>query len=85
VEEPGPAATSSAADAPVAPRAPRRPPASAPTPREGALLLEARHALDSDPALTLALVRRHATEFPNSQLAPERARLGSEAAKRMNE
>jgi len=46
-----------------------------PSPREGLLLLQARQALDKDPARALALIRQHEREFPNSQLAPERAKL----------
>jgi hypothetical protein len=49
---------------------------------EGALLLEARRALEDDPARALELVRVHEQQFPNSQLAPERARIEAEAAKR---
>jgi hypothetical protein len=49
---------------------------------EGALLLEARAVLESDPARALELVRQHERQFPNSQLAPERARIEAEATKR---
>lgn len=55
---------------------------AAPSPREGLLLLQARHALGTDPARTLELVRQHEREFPNSQLAPERATLRAEAESR---
>jgi hypothetical protein len=47
------------------------------------LLLEARRALDTDPARSLALVRQHQLEFPESQLAPEAARIASEANRRL--
>ncbi len=60
---------------------PASPPSAAPT-NEGALLLEARRALEDDPARALELVREHERQFPNSQLAPERARIEAEAAKR---
>lgn len=54
-----------------------------PSPREGALLLEARRMLDAQPARALALVRTHEQEFPESQLAPERARIAAEAGRRL--
>jgi len=59
---------------------PKSPPAKGtspptPSPREGLLLLQARQALDSDPAKALALIRQHERDFPNSQLAPERKKL----------
>ncbi len=57
--------------------------AAGPTPREGALLLEARRALDGDPARALALVRAHEQEFPASQLRSERARIAAEARQRL--
>jgi hypothetical protein len=47
------------------------------------LLLEARRVLDTDPAHATALVRAHEREFPQSQLAPERARIAAEANERM--
>jgi hypothetical protein len=75
-----PAATSAA---PVVARPSARPPAAMPSPREGALLLEARRALAADPARALALVHAHETEFPQSQLGPERARIAAEARRRM--
>jgi hypothetical protein len=46
------------------------------------LLLEARRMVDTDPARALALVQVHEREFPNSQLARERARLAAEARRR---
>jgi hypothetical protein len=52
-----------------------------PVSREGALLLEARAALEHDPARALALVREHERQFPDSQLAPERARIAAEATR----
>jgi hypothetical protein len=61
----------------------RPPAAAAPSLREGALLLEARRALEIDPARALSLVRAHETEFPRSQLAPERARIAAEARQRL--
>jgi hypothetical protein len=67
-------------------RASARPPVTAatiPSPREGALLLEARRALGADPARALTLVRAHALEFPKSQLGPERARIAAEARQRL--
>jgi hypothetical protein len=57
---------------------------AAPSPREGTLLLEARRALDTDPARALGLVRAHRAEFPQSQLGPERARIDAEARRRLN-
>jgi hypothetical protein len=84
----GPPATAG----PQAPRAaphPWRPaPAASTAPRsatpanEGALLLEARRVLQDDPARAMELVHQHERQFPNSQLAPERARIEAEAAKR---
>jgi hypothetical protein len=74
--------------APATPTAPQAPIAQPASPRsatpadEGALLLEARRALDNDAARALELVREHERQFPNSQLAPERARIEAEAAKR---
>jgi hypothetical protein len=53
--------------------------------REGLLLLEARKALDKDPARALALVKAHRGDFPNSQLAPERNRIEAEAHRRIAE
>jgi hypothetical protein len=50
---------------------------------EGVLLLRARAALEQDPARALALVRAHEQQFPNSQLAPERARIAAEARRRI--
>jgi hypothetical protein len=76
--------TPSAPTTPTAPQAPIARPASPPsaTPAgEGALLLEARRALENDAARALELVREHERQFPNSQLAPERARIEAEAAK----
>jgi hypothetical protein len=54
---------------------------SPPSANEGALLLQARRVLVSDPARALALVQEHANEFPRSQLAPERDRIAAEARK----
>ncbi len=69
-----------AATAAVASATPSQP--TAPTPREGALLLEARRALELEPRRALALVKQHEREFPKSQLAPERLRIAAEAARR---
>ncbi len=63
--------------------APAQPAAAPPSPREGALLLEARRALGTDPARALALVRAHEREFPRSQLGRERARIAAEARQRL--
>ncbi len=71
---PAPPVSASAASAPVS---------APPTIREGALLLDARRSLDSDPARSLALVQQHQKEFPTSQLAPERSRIEQEARKRI--
>jgi hypothetical protein len=54
-------------------------PAPASGPTEGALLLRARRALASDPALALALTEEDATRFPAGALAPEREVLAIEA------
>jgi hypothetical protein len=64
---------------------PQRPSAADanPSPREGALLLEARRALGTDPARALALVREHEQEFPRSQLERERRRIAAEARQRL--
>jgi len=62
---------------------PLRPPPSSTPQNEGALLLEARGALERDPARALALVRAHEQQFPSSQLAPERARIAAEAVRRL--
>ena len=56
---------------------------AATTPREGLLLLRARRALPTDPALALTLVRQHETEFPDSQLAPERDKIRGEAEQKV--
>lgn len=56
---------------------------AAPSAREGALLLQARRALDADPARALALVTIHEAEFPDSQLSPERTRIAAEARRRL--
>ncbi len=77
--------TPAAPTTPTAPQAPIAQPAWPPsaTPAdEGALLLEARRALENDAVRALELVREHERQFPNSQLAPERARIEAEAAKR---
>jgi hypothetical protein len=68
---------------PAATAARSRPASDAPSPREGALLLEARRALDTDPARALALVQAHRAEFPQSQLGPERAHIAGEARRRL--
>jgi hypothetical protein len=76
------ASTSTFARPPLKP--PAQPAAEAtPSPREGALLLEARRALGADPARALTLVRAHELEFPRSQLGPERARIAAEAHRRL--
>jgi hypothetical protein len=54
-------------------------PAATTSPREGLLLLRARHALPGDPTLALSLVEQHEAEFPQSQLAPERDKIRREA------
>jgi hypothetical protein len=41
--------------------------------------------LDTDPARAIALVHAHEREFPQSQLAPERARILAEATDRSNQ
>jgi hypothetical protein len=56
---------------------------AAPSAREGLLLLQARQALDTDPARALSLVRQHEREFPQSQLAGDRARIAALAARRL--
>jgi hypothetical protein len=58
-------------------------PSSVPSPREGALLLEARSLVDTNPARALALVHAHEQEFPASQLQAERARIAAEARRRL--
>jgi hypothetical protein len=83
VPSPAPMPLPASAPAPVVPGASSAP--SAPSPREGLLLLQARQALDHDPARALALVRQHEQEFPNSQLAPERAKLLKEALARKSD
>ena len=78
-----PAAPAKVATSPQARPVPLRPtPTSTPV-NEGALLLEARGALEHDPARALALVRAHERQFPNSQLAPERARIAAEAVRHL--
>ena len=77
-----PEATPKVAARPVARPAPQ-PSADAVT-REGAILLEARRVMDSDPARALTLVRKCESEFPDSQLAPERARLAAQAKQRLS-
>jgi hypothetical protein len=70
--------------APSASSASPLPPVAAIPEAEGALLLQAREALETDPARALALVREHEKRFPQSQLAPERARIAAEAANRLH-
>jgi hypothetical protein len=53
--------------------------ASAPSPSEGALLLQARRYLASSPASALALTDDAARRFPDGPLAPEREVLAIEA------
>ena len=48
-------------------------------PSEGALLLQARRAMASDPAKALALTDEHARRFPSGDLGPEREVLAIEA------
>jgi hypothetical protein len=48
-------------------------------PTEGALLLQARRAMSSDPAKALALTDEHARRFPSGDLGPEREVLAIEA------
>jgi hypothetical protein len=80
---PKPEATAATLQAVPPPPDPSSSPRPLPLAREGALLLEARRSLDADPRHALDLVRQHATEFPGSQLAPERDRIATEARKRM--
>jgi hypothetical protein len=51
--------------------------------RDARLLLEARRALDTNPARALALVRQHEAEFPRSQLAADSAKIAAEATRRL--
>jgi hypothetical protein len=53
--------------------------ASAPSPNEGALLLQARRFLASNPASALALTDDAARRFPDGPLTPEREVLAIEA------
>jgi hypothetical protein len=62
---------------------PGGPPAFDPAPSEGALLLQARRELTSDPAGALALAREHARRFPAGALVPEREVLAIEALARL--
>jgi hypothetical protein len=55
------------------------PTATATSPREGLLLLQARQALATDPQRALDLVKQHEREFPKSQLTPERNKLREDA------
>jgi len=55
-----------------------QPPADAVT-REGAILLEARRLVETDPARALMLVKQCERDFPNSQLSPERERIATQA------
>ncbi len=66
----------------VMPRASPQPSADA-VKREGAVLLEARRVLDTDPAKALALVKKCEADFPDSQLAPERTRIAAQARQRL--
>ena len=54
-----------------------------PPPAEGALLLEARRKLTSDPASALGLTVEDARRFPDGALAPERDVLAIEALERL--
>jgi hypothetical protein len=69
---------------PSSPSASPTPPVAAIPEAEGTLLLQAREALETDPARARALVREHEKRFPQSQLAPERARIAAEAANRLH-
>jgi hypothetical protein len=83
---PAPAPKTSGFRVPVssAPSASPTPPVAAIPEAEGTLLLQAREALETDPARAVALVREHEKRFPQSQLAPERARIAAEAANRLH-
>jgi hypothetical protein len=61
----------------------RRPDVAPKRTGEALLLERARSALASDPALSLALVRRHRSEFPNGVLRQEREVIGVEALRRL--
>jgi len=81
---PTPTVTPSATSLPsvvrhAAPTKSAAPVATAPSPREGMLLLQARQSLASDPQHTLDLIRAHEREFPVSQLQPERDKLRADA------
>jgi hypothetical protein len=73
----------------VAPQAPEpaevhaSAPPPAPGPNEGALLLQARQHLASDPASTLSLTEEAARRFPSGALAPEREVLAIESLARL--
>jgi hypothetical protein len=74
-----PAASKPAVDV-EGPRSEGAPPTSADqAPTEGALLLQARRAMASDPARALALTDEHARRFPSGDLGPEREVLAIEA------
>jgi hypothetical protein len=62
---------------------PAPPPSADAVTREGAMLLEARRVLDTDPAKALALVKKCEMDFPNSQLYPERQRIAQQAKQRL--
>jgi hypothetical protein len=91
LESAAPAPLESAAPAPsvVPPRTQEKPKGNqrsdvASKRTDEALLLErARRALSSDPALSLSLVRRHRSEFPNGVLRQEREVIGIEALRRL--
>ena len=79
-------ATPPAIEAPEAPGAlvaAHSPPPVAASPSEGALLLQARRYLASDPASALALTDDAARRFSDGPLAPEREVLAIEALARM--
>jgi hypothetical protein len=67
------------------PRNDGAPPAAAEqAPTEGALLLQARRAMPSDPAKALALTNEHVRRFPSGDLEPEREVLAIEALCALN-
>jgi hypothetical protein len=74
---------SGAADVGGPASAPVEAPADPAAPSEGALLLQARRQLASNPGGTLALAGEAARRFPGGPLAPEREVLAIEALARL--
>jgi hypothetical protein len=77
------AVPTSAAQAPPAPPKSAASPSTSAAPNDGALLLEARRALNGSPSEALALTQQHAKLFPKSALSAERESIAIDALSRL--